>query len=312
VGKHMERQVSDDVLHALKLFTHDFGPGPPMHLAVSEIMEFHGEAFSGFLHMGLPTWVATDLWGSQRLFRAHEVAHQWWGTDVGYETYHDQWLSEGLAEYSALLYVQATEGNDRFLKMLRDYRDEIFSADKLGPVALGVRNSTNDLPDGYDLAVYKKGAYVMHMLRNLFLDLGDLGDQRFFDLLREYYRTYRDADATTHDFEVLAEKYAGADLGWFFDQWVYGTELPTYDFDYDIVKKTDGSFAAQCTVKVEHVSPDFKMFVPVEVEMKEGQKAYLRYLIEGTGRQFEIADLPLRPKKLLFNPFESVLARVTQ
>lgn len=42
----------------------------------------------------------------------HEVAHQWWGHAVGWASYHDQWLSEGFAEFSAGLFLQKAVAGD--------------------------------------------------------------------------------------------------------------------------------------------------------------------------------------------------------
>ncbi len=125
-GSHMERQVGSDVLGALKLFSALFGPQPAERTVVSEILQPYSEAFPGFVHLGYSTWLSTDSWGYDRILRAHEVAHQWWGVGVGYQDYRDQWLSEGFAEYSALMYLQVVAGNDQFLDRLNDYRKDIF------------------------------------------------------------------------------------------------------------------------------------------------------------------------------------------
>ena len=78
---------------------------------------------------------------------SHEVSHQWWGHLVGWKTYHDQWLSEGFAEFSAGLYLQATEKSpDKFLKYWEHARDLIVQKNQFGrrgtdagPVWMGLR-----------------------------------------------------------------------------------------------------------------------------------------------------------------------------
>ena len=180
-GKHMEKQVSEDVINSMKVFSRQFGSYAFDRIRVSEILANHGEAFPGFLHMGLATWNNTDPWGNERLFRAHEVAHQWWGIGVGYETYHDQWLSEGFAEYSALLYIQSILGGKKFLEKIEDYRKDIFSVRKYifglsgeeaGPIIMGYRTASTKTEGDYGLIIYKKGALVLHMLRNMMIDSG--------------------------------------------------------------------------------------------------------------------------------------------
>jgi len=305
----------------MKVFSRQFGSYAFDRIRVSEILAYHGEAFPGFLHMGLPTWNNTDPWGNERLFRAHEVAHQWWGIGVGYETYHDQWLSEGFAEYSALLYIQSILGGKKFLEKIEDYRQDIFSVRKYifglsgeeaGPIIMGHRTASTKTEGDYGLIIYKKGALVLHMLRNMLIDFRTMNEDRFFDMLREFYHEYYGRNATTEDFQKLTEKYTGIDMGWFFKQWIYGTELPTYKFSYECRPIDNGRYTAYCKVVTEDVGEGFKMYVPVEVQFDNDAKGYLRYLIDKPEFEFTIPDLPEKPKKIVLNPFESVLAQVKQ
>jgi hypothetical protein len=317
-GKHMEQHVAHDVQGALEYFSRQFGPYPYARLSVSEIMAYHGEAFAGFLHMGFPTWIQTDLHGIQAVFRAHEVAHQWWGVDVGYETYRDQWLSEAFAEYSGLLYVGHAEGNRLMLDLLKDYRKDIFSVRKYlfghgkaaSTIYLGYRASSTETEGDFGLVVYKKGAFVLHMLRHLMIDYDTMNEDRFFGMLREFYATYRGEDATTKHFKALAERYADMNLDWFFDQWVYGSQLPEYEFSYSTGKGLEGDYNIQCQVLSKGVGPDFKMYVPVSIEFEGGQVVYRRILIDAPAVLRVITDVPERPIRVRLNPFESVLAKV--
>ncbi|HDL02023.1 MAG TPA: hypothetical protein ENH23_07305, partial [candidate division Zixibacteria bacterium] len=235
-GKDMEKQVAEDIMNSMKVFNYYFGKYPFPKMSVGEILASHGEAFPGFIHLGFTTWMYTDTWGYDRLFRAHEVAHQWWGVGVGYETYHDQWLSEGFAEYSALLYYQALTDNKKFLNKLKESRNNIFSVRKYlfssgeesGPIAMGYRTSGTKTGGDYSLIIYDKGAFVLHMLRNMMIDLKTMNEDNFLNMMREFYSTFRGKDATTQDFRRLAEKYVGISLDWFFDQWVYHNYLPEY------------------------------------------------------------------------------------
>ncbi|MCK4633185.1 MAG: hypothetical protein KAT79_07915, partial [candidate division Zixibacteria bacterium] len=299
---------------------HYFGEYPGKKLVVTEVLASHGEAFPGFLHLGFGTWINTDVWGADRLFRAHEVAHQWWGVGVGYDSYHDKWLSEGFAEYSALIYYQAVADNDKFLDRLKDIRKEIFSNRKYifgsgaeaGPIALGHRTSSTKTRGDYGLIIYKKGAFVLHMLRNMLIDLQNFNEDRFFAMMKEYYQKFRGGRATTKAFRKLTEKYVGIDMGWFFDQWVYGNDLPTYRFTYEMSMGDDGKWLSQCNIKTENVPDDFKMYVPLEIEFDNERRAYVRLLVDKTDFDFSLPALDSEPKKLRLNPFESVLAEVKQ
>lgn len=240
-AKDIEEQVAADVIGAVKLFTDWFGPFPHERLVVTEVFSYHGEAFPGFLHLGLQTWMTGDRWGNEKLFRAHETAHQWWGVALGYETYHDQWLSEAFAEYSALLYIEETMGRERYDELLREYRDEILSVRnygfgikgaEAGPIILGSRTAGTKTEGDYELIVYKKGAWVLHMLRELLdrqeVSAGQPGT-RFRAMMADFFTTYAGGEAATADFQSVVEKHSGEDMDWFFRQWVYGTEIPGID-----------------------------------------------------------------------------------
>ncbi len=321
IGKDMEKQVAEDVQNSLRVFKHYFGPYSLPSLSVSEILASHGESFPGFVHLGFNTWVNTDAWGNDRLFRAHEVAHQWWGVGVGYETYHDKWLSEGFAEYSALLYFQVITDNKKFLKKLKESRNNIFSVRKYifssgeesGPIAMGHRTSSTKTRGDYGLIIYEKSAFVLHMLRNLMIDLKTMNEDKFLKMMREFYGTYRGKDASTQDFKRIAEKYVGIELDWFFDQWVYNNYLPEYKFTYDIVHNDSTNLLdVKCRITTKGVPDDFKMYLPLEIQFGKESKAYIRILVDSKDYSFEIPGLSSRPRKIILNPFESVLAKVKQ
>jgi hypothetical protein len=315
---NMQEEVASDVVAALRLFSKYFGPYQLERIRVSEIIASHGEAFPGFLHMGTPTWTMVDNWGEQKLFRAHEVAHQWWGVNVGYASYRDQWLSEAFAEYSALLYLQDALGSGRLMEALERYRDDIYSVRKYvfgrgersGSIALGYRTSSSETEGDYNLVVYKKGAYVLHMLRTLMMDIETRDDRAFFDLLRSFYQTYKGKDATTRDFIALAERYANMELDWFFDQWVYGEELPTYKLKKKIRSREDGTFSVTGSIEAKDVSDGFRMYVPLMLEFEDSPSRIYRYLVESRKMEFTIDGLRARPVKVKLNPFQSVLAKI--
>ncbi len=319
-GRHMERQVGEDVLASLQLFSTLFGEYPYDRLVATEILRMHGEAFPGFLHLSFNTFVNTDYWGHDRSFRAHEVAHQWWGIGVRPLTYHDKWLSEGFAEYSSLIYLQAVAGNDQFLDRLKEYRNDIFSARKYlfskgqesGPIALGYRTSSSETSGDYGLVIYKKGAFVLHMLRNMMLNLETMNEDAFYSMLSDWYLSHKGLQVTNADFQRHVEKHLGGDMSWFFDQWIYGNSLPTYRFTYDSDRNADGKYVTKCRIVTENVDDTFKMYVPLEIELTKDRKAYLRLLVDSHDYEFSLPPLDKKPRKLKLNPFESVLAKVKQ
>jgi peptidase M1-like protein len=159
--------------------------------------------------------------GFPEFFLAHELAHQWWGQAVGWKNYHEQWLSEGFAQYFAALYAQKTRGDRTFVDMLRQFRRWSLSDSDQGPVHLGYRlGVVKGNVRVFRALVYNKGAAVLHMLRRL------LGDDAFFAGLRRFYADRRYQKAGTEDLERALEAESGRILDRFFERWIYGTDIP--------------------------------------------------------------------------------------
>jgi hypothetical protein len=317
--RDMEKDVATDITNSVQLFKQIFGACPFQKLYATEIPDWHGESFPGLLHLSWVTYQRGDSKGLNELFRAHEVAHQWWGNSVGYKTYHDQWLSEGFANYAGLWYVQlALEDKDRFFELLKQWRDDIFdnrkyilgSGAEAGPICLGYRTSSSETRGDYELIVYKKAAYVLHMLRNMCIDLNTMSEDRFINMLKDFFRTYRGRAAKTGDFQRIVEKHLGMELDWFFQQWIYGTDLPTYRFSHSTSQDADGKYLLNCHVVQEDVPDGFKMYVPMTVRFSGDQKVRLKVLIDQPVKDFTLPPLPLEPREVVFNDFYSVLARV--
>jgi hypothetical protein len=154
-------------------------------------------------------------------FIAHEMAHQWWGQAVGWKNYHEQWLSEGFAQYFAALYAQKARGERTFVDMLRQFRRWAISESDQGPVSLGYRlGVVKSDARVFRAVVYNKGAAVLHMLRRL------LGDPVFFNGLKRFYTDRRYQKAGTEDLERAFESESGRVLDRFFERWIYGTQIP--------------------------------------------------------------------------------------
>lgn len=307
-GEDMEKQVAQDVEGSIRVYRKLFGPYHPEKITVTEIPHTHGEAFPGLIHISWTTFQRTDASGWDYRFRAHEVAHQWWGASgVDFLTYHDQWLSEGFADYSSLMYLQAVAGDkELFAKTLRQWRSRIMDYPNAGPIWMGYR-----LSNGYNTIVYEKGAWVLHMIRNMMLDLKTMKEDRFMAMMQEFYATYRGREASTMDFQAIVEKHMDStDMSWFFDQWVYGTAIPTYTFDYSIREGSDEKYIATVKVEQKDVPPSFQMYVPIKIDYGKKGVARLRVLISGSGGEFELPPLPYKPKEIVFNDLESVLCEM--
>jgi hypothetical protein len=167
--------------------------------------------------------------GVPEFFLAHELAHQWWGQAIGWKNYHEQWISEGFAQYFSALYAQRAHGDASFNAMLRQFRRWSLSESDEGPVDLGYRLG---LIQGqgriFRAIIYNKGASVLHMLRRF------VGDEAFFNGLRRFYGDRKFQKAGTDDFERAMETASGRSLDRFFERWIHGSDIPTLRYSSTI------------------------------------------------------------------------------
>lgn len=308
---HIKETITGDVGSAMKFFGHVYGTPEEGRFYVTESPGDEGLAFPGMIDLSWVTFQQTDRRGADQVFRAHEVAHQWWGISVDYATYHDRWLSEGLAEFSGLWYMQTRRGNtDDYLDILRNYRSDILlHRNDMGATTLGGRVSRSDAPQLYQYAVYEKGAWTMHMLRTLLLQLSTMSEDRFTQAMQEFYSTHKGGRASTEDLRASMERASGANLRWFFDEWVNGTGVPTYDWAWKARTGTNGQPALQLRVRQSNVPDDFQMYVPIAVELKDGRTLRTRIHVAGPVTETQI-PVPAEIKEVRFNDLEGVLAEV--
>ncbi len=161
---------------------------------------------------------------------AHEISHQWFGDSVTEKDWDDAWLSEGFATYFAALATEFYEGRDAFLETMARSRSAILQMEKKSPIPVIHDNlseiSTGRAPIGL---VYQKGGWFLHMLRS------EIGRDKFRDGMREYYRRFRDANASTADLLNVMQETSGQELGWFFQQWLQRPLSPAIEgtWSYD-------------------------------------------------------------------------------
>ena len=265
-------------------------------------------------------------------FIAHETGHQWWGNIVAWRSYRDQWLSEGFAEYSGVLYTgirdspKAAENLiDNMRASLRRQPETQFGPGKgrlndVGPIILGHRLSSSKTFGGYETLVYNKGALVLRMLHFLFTDPASGNGDPFFDMMRDFVKRYRNRAASTDDFRrvandhfvrtPIAKRYGIMDLNWFFQQWVYETHLPTYSMEYALEPQPDGSVMLTGNVYQENVPDNFFMPLPVILNFGGDKVASATVAALGPKTPFRL-KLPTRPQKVEFDPSSWILSEKT-
>jgi hypothetical protein len=191
---------------------------------------------------------------------AHEIAHQWWGQAVGWKNYHEQWLSEGFAQYFAALYAKERRGDHTFRDVMRHIRRWAMDQSDQGAIYLGYRlGHIRGDSRVFRAIVYNKGAAVLHMLRRW------MGDDAFFRGLRRYYAENRYAKAGTEDFERAMTAEAGYSLERFFERWVYNSGLPRVRYSTAV----DGS---QLIVRFEQSGDVYD--IPVTISVTTTDRSY--------------------------------------
>jgi hypothetical protein len=307
--------VAADLASALSFFQDVYGPLDVDEFNAAEIPGGHGQAFPGLIHLSYATFITTgadDKKGQNESFRAHEVAHQWWGFSVEPRSHRDRWLSEGLAEFSGLWYMQVARFNpETYLEALEESRERILDRrGRAGPISLGSRVTVGGRDEDYATVVYDKGAWVVHMLRNLLMDMDTMDETAFRDVMREVAGRFKNQRISTPEFRALVEaKLGGLDLGWFFDQWVHGSDIPTYRWAWRGEEVADG-YKLTLRVRQEEVPEGFKMVVPVTVDFGVDGAATVKVMVAGPETVVDLPLLPREPDEVIFNDFESVLAEV--
>jgi aminopeptidase N len=242
---------------------------------------------------------------------------------VGTASWHDEWLSEGFADFSAALFLEATQpGTDAAAKFWASERKELldknefgFRANDAGPLWWGELSGNSKIEDAGQAITYAKGALVLRMLRSLMQDR-QTGDKDFIDMMHDFAATYHGKCASTEDFEHMVEKHMRPDMDldhngrmdWFFREWVYGKEIPSYRLEYLVTDAEDGKALLSLKISQEDVSQSFKMRVPVYVDY-DGKLMKMGTVPIAGASTFETSlKLVKRPRRVLINAGDEVLA----
>lgn len=189
----------------------------------------------------------------------HEVAHQWFGNAVTEKDWDDVWLSEGFATYFTHLYTERFEGRDAFVRGLRGDIKTIVAAQNTAPDQPVIHRNLSDMSRVLNRLVYQKAGWVLHMLR------GTVGTENFWTGIRDYYRRYRNENASTDDFRQVMEQASGTSLTWFFDQWLKRPGLPSLrgGWRYDAA-------ARQVLIELAQTQSGPAFRLPLEVALMSG------------------------------------------
>jgi hypothetical protein len=324
---------------AVQLYTDYFGPSLFTHLQITQQTACNfGQAWPELVWIPICYYFDTTVrhqlgmdWGDRGYWKVvtpHEVAHQWWGHTVGFNSGRDQWMSEGFADMSASLYLSMIEKDPKkFISFWNDERQLLterdaqgFRAIDVGPLTMGYRANNSRTGAGITRRlIYPKGAYVLHMIRMMMHDNRD-GDKQFKETMQDFVNTYRGKAATTEEFKAIVEKHMSPDMDaegnhkmdWFFNEYVYGTQLPSYKFDYSFDTGADGTIVLSMNLAQSNVNEQFRMVVPVYLELDDGRIVFLgRMRLVGNSSaapKAPLKGLKAKPRRALINYYDDVLA----
>jgi hypothetical protein len=324
---------------AVELYSDYFGPSSfsQIHITQQTACNF-GQSWPGLVWIPICYYFDTTVrhqlglnWGDRGYWKVvtpHEIAHQWWGHTVGFNSIRDQWMSEGFADMSASLYISFIDKDPKkFITFWNDERQLLterdaqgFRAIDVGPLTMGYRASNSRTGFGITRRlIYPKGAYVLHMVRMMLFD-NHTGERQFKETMQDFVGTYRGKPATTEDFKATVEKHMTQEmdiggnhkLDWFFNEYVYGTQLPSYKFDPSFETGPDGTIVLNFTLTQSNVDDKFAMLVPIYLELDDGRITFLgRARMLGASshsQKVPLRGLKAKPRRAMINYYDDVLA----
>lgn len=338
--KSMTKYALEQTRAQLQLCNFFFGKIPYDEIFVTEQPDFNfGQSWPNLVYLPISAYTdSTQRWilfgtinskftGFVQEVTPHEVAHQWWGHAVGWASYHDQWLSEGFAEFSAGLFLQqAVAGDwrgdyiefwDRLKKRILEKNNWGIAPNDAGPLWMGLRLISPKTANAYQNVTYPKGAYVLQMLRSMMYSPQDQ-DKPFIAMMHDFVESHRDRPASTESFKAIVQKHmsktmdlaGNGRIDWFFNEWVYGTQIPKYHLDYQVTPADGGKANLHMTITQSEVDDNFLMLVPVFADFGKGGMVRIGQLgMKGNSTRSVDVPLPTAPKKVALNPYRDILER---
>jgi hypothetical protein len=226
---------------------------------------------------------------------ANTIAHQWWGSEVSPRTLNDAWITNGMARYGELMYLEDESGKNALKTALQDVSASALAYDTIPLSSVGRQNPFS--PEFQSMTL-DKGAMIFHMLR------WEIGDKAFLATLKGALSQYTDSPIRAADFEKVAESQSQQQLTAFFAQWVDGTGAPQFTNKYAVYRLGNNKGFRT----IGEIGQDLDLFrMPVELRVEtDGKTESQKIEIVGTDTQF-VVDTFGRPRRISIDPGNWVL-----
>jgi hypothetical protein len=335
-----EVTVGEAAARAIRYYAERFGPYPYSRLALTQMPGDDSQGWPGLVFLSSYAFLSQEERRAlhfepyrillQQSVPAHETAHQWWGDLVGWSGYRDQWFSEGLANYCALMMLQERDP-EGFRQIMEKYRQDLVQKNKdgmvpmdAGPVTLGVRLLSSRFPGGYEAINYGRSTWLFHMLRTMLKDAaaqpgqkaaGSATDEPFVRALRRLRQRYEGKSVSTRELlDVFAEdlppalRYEGKNsLDWFLDGWINGTSLPKLELKAVKLTPKGAQTLVSGTIVQKDAPQDLVTSVPVYALTTGKQPVLLgRVFADGEESAFHIAA-PAGIHRIVLDPNQTIL-----
>jgi len=277
----------------MAFYSDKFGPLPNGHLDIAEIEDGTVNGYSAPGVAALASRIFSTQVRVQQL--AQQIAYLWWGESVSPASRNDFFLEDGLATYSAALYLQDAEGDTAFENLMQE--TEIGALTHEDVSSIGQSAQLHEYTPEYQSIVFQKGAMVLHMLRWV------IGDEAFFKTLQAMYQQYAGKSISTDQFQKLAETASKQELTYFFAQWVTSTGVPQFTRVWSVYRTAKGY---QVMGKITQDLDLFRMPVEVRVVTEGSRPVTDRVPMVGTTADFTV-NVRTRPTHVIVDPASRIL-----
>jgi aminopeptidase N len=231
---------------------------------------------------------------------SHELAHSWFGNLVTCRNWAELWLNEGFATFMEAVNREKSVGRAAYNnKVKQDALEYLAFEASQGPDLHGLFNKKANASDDdsmFDTVTYQKGGAVVHTLRE------ELGDEAFWKGVNIYLNNNRLKNVETTDLKAAMEEASGKELGWFFDQWIYGSGHPDLKIThyFDLKKKKLRLRISQAQTVVGDTPAAFVLPLTIRIKSANGSKDEVVRVDKRT-QDFEF-DARTKPQKIEVDP----------